>query len=255
VAFSSNATNLVSGDTNDRYNPTNIFVNDLQTGTTKRISVPSDGTQGNNGSYTPSISADGRYVAFYSDATNLVSGDTNRALDIFVYDRGYGTQNPWTGTSGNDSYSYTGTDNFSGSGLAGSDTLLGGIGNDSLSGGDGNDILASGFGSDTLMGGFDRDYFTFNSPTEGIDTISDFEGDAILVSASGFGGGLAVGNLPSSQFTIGSSAANAGDRFIYSSSTGVLFFDPDGNGLQGQVQLAVLSSNPPLTSSNIFVVA
>jgi Tol biopolymer transport system component len=251
VAFYSNASNLVSGDTNGT---SDIFVNDLQTGTTKRISIASDSTQGNSDSSTPSISADGRYVAFFSYASNLVSGDTNGIGDIFVYDRGYGTQNPWTGTSGNDSYSYTGTDNFSGSGLAGSDTLLGGIGNDSLSGGDGNDFLAGRFGSDTLMGGFDRDYFTFNSPTEGIDTISDFEGDAILVSASGFGGGLAVGDLPSSQFTIGSSAANAGDRFIYNSSTGALFFDADGNGSQGQVQVAVLSSNPALSSSNIFVV-
>ncbi len=253
VAFESNDGNLVSGDTNST---DDIFVNDLQTGTTKRISVASDGTQGNNGSYTPSISTDGRYVAFSSPASNLVSGDTNGAQDIFVYDRGYGIENFWTGTSENDSYSYTGTDNLSAFGLAGSDTLMSGIGNDSLFGGDGNDILVGGFGIDTLMGGSGSDKFTFNSPTDGIDTISDFnagEGDQILVSASGFGGGLAVGNLPSSQFTLGSSAANAGDRFIYNSSTGALFFDPDGNALQGQVQLAVLSSNPALTSSNIFV--
>jgi Tol biopolymer transport system component len=307
VAFHSYARNLVSGATNST---ADIFVKDLQTGTIKQISVASDGTQGNYDSYRPSISADGRYVAFYSRASNLVSGDTNGAQDIFVndlqtgitklisvasnetperpisadgryvtfpsnasnlvsgdtndtadifiYDRGYGTENFWTGTSENDSYSYTGTDNFSASGLAGSDTLIGGIGNDSLSGGDGNDILVGGFGIDTLMGGSGSDKFTFNSPTDGIDTISDFnagEGDQILVSASGFGGGLAVGNLPSSQFIIGSSAANAGDRFIYNSSTGALFFDPDGNALQGQVQLAVLSSNPPLTSNDIFVVA
>jgi Ca2+-binding RTX toxin-like protein len=255
VAFESNDGNLVSGDTNST---DDIFVNDLQTGTTKRISVASDGTQGNNGSYTPSISTDGRYVAFSSPASNLVSGDTNGAQDIFVYDRGYGIENFWAGTSENDSYSYTGTDNLSAFGLAGSDALMSGIGNDSLFGGDGNDILVGGFGIDTLMGESGSDKFTFNSPTDGIDTISDFnagEGDQILVSAGGFGGGLAVGSLPSSQFTIGSSAANAGDRFIYNSSTGALSFDPDGNGLQGQVQLAVLSSNPPLTSNNIFVVA
>jgi Ca2+-binding RTX toxin-like protein len=253
VAFGSYASNLVSGDTISSYD---IFVKDLQTDTTRRISLTSAG-QGNPIPYAPGISADGSYVAFDSYDSNLVSGDTNNNVDIFVYDRGYGTQNPWTGTPGDDSYSYTGTDNFSGSGLAGNDTVFGGIGNDSLSGGDGNDILVGGFGNDTLIGGSGIDKFTFNSPTDGIDTISDFkvgEGDQIMVSASGFGGGLGVGNLPSSQFTIGSSAANAGDRFIYNSSTGALFFDPDGNGSQGQVQLAVLSSNPALTSSNIFVV-
>jgi Ca2+-binding RTX toxin-like protein len=255
VAFNSDASNLVSGDTNGF---ADVFVNDLQTGTTKLISVASDGTPGDNYSFSPSISADGRYVAFDSAASNLVSGDPNGFADVFVYDRDYATQNFGTGTSENDSYSYTGTDNFSGSSLAGSDTLMGSIGNDSLSGGDGNDILVGGFGIDTLMGESGSNKFTFNSPTGGIDTISDFnagEGDQILVSASGFGEGLAVGSLPSSQFTIGSSAANASDRFIYNSSTGALFFDPDGNGLQGQVQLAVLSSNPPLTSSNISVVA
>ena len=255
VAFESTASNLVSGDTN---NTADIFVNDLQAGTTKLISIASDGTQGNSWSDIPSISADGSYVVFASDASNLVSGDTNNLLDIFVYDRGYGTQKSWAGTPGNDSYNYTGTDNFSGSGLAGSDTLLGGIGNDSLAGGDGNDILVGGFGNDTLTGGPGIDKFTFNSPTDGTDTISDFnagEGDQIQVSASGFAERLAVGNLSSSQFTIGSSATDAGDRFIYNSSTGGLFFDPDGNGLQGQVQLAVLNSNPALSSSNIFVVA
>jgi len=84
VVFLSNATNLVSGDTNNTYD---IFVHDRQTGETTRVSVASDGSQAYNGSYWPSISADGRYVAFPSNATNLVSGDTNNQKDIFVHDR------------------------------------------------------------------------------------------------------------------------------------------------------------------------
>jgi Tol biopolymer transport system component len=83
VAFDSYASNLVSGDTNGTGD---IFVYDTVANTTRRVSVDSNGTQGNNLSYSPSISADGRYVAFYSDANNLVSGDTNNAPDIFVYD-------------------------------------------------------------------------------------------------------------------------------------------------------------------------
>ncbi|MFN8487764.1 MAG: Ig-like domain-containing protein [Caldilineaceae bacterium] len=84
VAFESSATNLVSGDTNSW---DDVFVYDRQTGEMSRVSVATDSTQGNNGSGSPSISADGRYVAFDSSASNLVSGDTNGVSDIFVHDR------------------------------------------------------------------------------------------------------------------------------------------------------------------------
>ncbi|MEG4293121.1 calcium-binding protein [Microcoleus sp. C2C3] len=83
VAFESTASNLVPGDTN---NVGDIFVRDLLTNTTTRVSVDSAGNQGNKASYPPSISANGRFVAFYSDASNLVPGDTNSNTDIFVRD-------------------------------------------------------------------------------------------------------------------------------------------------------------------------
>jgi hypothetical protein len=88
VAFGSDASNLVSGDTNGTGD---IFVHDRQTGTTTRISVDSDGLEANGGSATPDISNDGRYVAFYSDASNLVADDTNGIGDIFVRDRQSGS--------------------------------------------------------------------------------------------------------------------------------------------------------------------
>ncbi len=81
VAFQSDATNLVDGDTNSR---PDVFVHDLHTGQTTRASVGSGGTQGDQYSRSPSISADGRYVAFESDATNLVPDDNNLLQDIFV---------------------------------------------------------------------------------------------------------------------------------------------------------------------------
>ncbi len=84
VAFSSIASNLVPEDSNDKED---VFIHDLQTGHTERVSVSSDGTQGNFNSYWPSISADGQYVAFTSSATNLVSGDTNGHNDVFIHDR------------------------------------------------------------------------------------------------------------------------------------------------------------------------
>ena len=84
VAFDSWATNLVAGDTNELRD---VFVHDRQTGTTERVSVASDGTQANGGGGWPAISADGRFVAFYSGASNLVPGDTNGWEDAFVHDR------------------------------------------------------------------------------------------------------------------------------------------------------------------------
>ncbi len=84
VAFESEATNLVDGDTNNSFD---IFVRDTQTGTTSRASVATGGGQANNGSSEPSLSADGRYVLFYSWATNLVNNDTNGQADVFLHDR------------------------------------------------------------------------------------------------------------------------------------------------------------------------
>ncbi len=83
IVFASNASNLVAGDTNGQ---TDIFLRDTQAGITTRLSVASDGTQANGASGDPCISADGRYVAFYSTASNLVTGDNNSASDIFVRD-------------------------------------------------------------------------------------------------------------------------------------------------------------------------
>lgn len=88
VAFDSTATNLVSGDTNGY---TDVFFRDRAAGTTIRVSVSSSGAQGNDDSYGPQISYDGRYVVFSSNATNLVSGDTNAATDVFRYDAQTGT--------------------------------------------------------------------------------------------------------------------------------------------------------------------
>jgi len=84
VAFSSVAANLVAGDTNGRYD---AFVHDRHTGTTTRVSVGSTAGEGDNSSGSPAISGDGRWVAFDSYASNLVVGDTNSYLDVFVRDR------------------------------------------------------------------------------------------------------------------------------------------------------------------------
>ena len=91
--FESEATDLVPGDTNGFLD---VFVHDRTAGTTRLVSVSSTGTQGNGVSGTANdspgvVSRDGRYVAFTSDASNLVPGDTNGKLDVFVRDLKAGT--------------------------------------------------------------------------------------------------------------------------------------------------------------------
>lgn len=84
VVFESLATNLVPDDTNRQRD---VFVHDRQSGKTSRVSVDSAGSQANNFSQAAHLSEDGRYVAFESLASNLVSGDTNGVIDIFAHDR------------------------------------------------------------------------------------------------------------------------------------------------------------------------
>jgi Tol biopolymer transport system component len=84
VVFDSFASNLVAGDTNDTVD---VFVRDRVAQVTRRVSVGPGGHQANEGSFSPAISAHGRFVVFWSDASNLVAGDTNQHRDVFVRDR------------------------------------------------------------------------------------------------------------------------------------------------------------------------
>jgi len=93
VAFTSTSSNLVSGDNN---RSTDIFVHDRDTGTTELVTAGSNRFSG-----SPTISADGRYVAFDSSASNLVAGDTNGTTDIFVYDRATNTTELVTASANN----------------------------------------------------------------------------------------------------------------------------------------------------------
>lgn len=88
VVFSSYSSNLVGDDTNTR---ADVFVRDMLTNTTSRISLSPTGVQGNNDSYSPSISADGRHIVFSSYANNLVDDDINGREDVYLRDTVSGT--------------------------------------------------------------------------------------------------------------------------------------------------------------------
>ncbi len=106
VAFDTYASDILPGDTN---NHADVFVRDLQNGTTQSVSLNQTGAFGNGDSQEPSITPDGRFVAFSSHASDLVSSDTNAHEDVFVRDLQLGTTEllslAWNGSQGgNDSF-------------------------------------------------------------------------------------------------------------------------------------------------------
>jgi len=220
VAFTSEASNLVPGDTN---NTVDIFVRDTLTNTTTRVSVDSAGNQGNRSSSSPSISADGQFVAFSSLASNLVE-DTNDSYDIFVVDIS-STRNVINGTPGNDNLTGTsGNDIINGSegddvltGLRAWDVLNGGDGNDILSGGKGFDNLNGGLGNDTIEGGGGNDVFVLGAGL-GFDTFTDFTNSQDTIQLIN---GLTFGQLSISPGTNGTLITVASSGEVLASVTGV----------------------------------
>jgi uncharacterized repeat protein (TIGR01451 family) len=115
VVFASAASNLVAGDTNG---VGDVFVRDRRNGVTERVSVGPKGVQGDADSNflgiasAPAISDDGRYVAFKSDASNLVKGDRNGLTDVFVRDRVAGVTERISGDGGGDNPGISPDGNF-----------------------------------------------------------------------------------------------------------------------------------------------
>jgi Ca2+-binding RTX toxin-like protein len=228
VTFSSEASNIVPGDTN---NKEDIFVRDLSTNTTTRLSVDSAGNQVNSDSDYPSISANGQKVAFSSFAANLVPGDTNNGPDLFISDIGSApgginnSPNAINGTPGNDNLTGTpSSDNINGfdgddalTGRQGNDILGGGGGSDNLSGGKGFDTLNGGLGNDNLVGGAGNDVFVLGAGL-GVDTISDFANSQDTIQLIN---GLTFGQLSISAGTNGTLIRAASSGEVLASLTGV----------------------------------
>ena len=147
--------------------------------------------------------------------------------------------------------------------------MTGGAQKNTLSGGDGNDTLTGAGENDTLTGGAGNDAFVFDAPlqvpdaygnlsTAGIDTITDFTVgvDKIHLDDNAFSALplTTTGAFLDAHLVIGTAAAAAEDRIIYDSATGALFYDPDGDGAQAQVQFAQLQTGLALTAGDFLIV-
>jgi len=166
----------------------------------------------------------------------------------------------------------TGSANLAGTGNAlantltgneGANTLKGLLGDDILKGGGGNDKLFGGDGKDTLTGGSGKDSFVFNTAPTSRDTITDFgraEGDKIQLSKAVFKGFAYTGSLHADDFYAAAganTAHDATDRVIYNTTTGVLYYDPDGLGGAAAVEVALLgaSTHPALAYGDLQIFA
>ncbi len=198
VAFQSDAADLVDGDTNGYID---IFIKDLQTGVVKRLSLDPDGNQSLGGdSYSPAFSADGRFLTFMSDATNLVANDLNEATDVFQIANPFITNlvNPYLLNADPsvdkvlssvdyilgknvENLALTGTA-VMGTGNDLSNTIIGNTENNLINGGDGNDILSGGSGHDVLNG--DKGNDTLNG-NDGNDTLNGGVGSDAMVGGLG----------------------------------------------------------------------
>jgi Ca2+-binding RTX toxin-like protein len=149
-------------------------------------------------------------------------------------------------------------------GEAGDDFVSGGSKVDNIDGGTGNDFMKGGTGADQLTGGEGVDMFGFSRPTEGTDTITDFNAEEDMIGVSNFGFDLGLDDstlasnpegiaLPTEMFTIGSEATNASQYFIYNPEEGSLSYDQDGNGTLASVKLAQFSDDLDLTNEEIRV--
>ncbi len=139
-------------------------------------------------------------------------------------------------------------------------TLTGDATNNNLVGGSGNDTFLGLGGNDTLTGGLGADKFRFNSPSEGMDTITDFskaQGDKIELFAPGFNSLVwtdgVTNALAPSVFSVGTSANSWTNHIIYNNSNGIVYFDADALGSGLQVALAQLSPVLNLTNQDFIV--
>jgi serralysin len=141
-------------------------------------------------------------------------------------------------------------------GMRGADSLIGGAGRDTLWGGNGGDVLSGGAGRDLLIGGPGSDTFRFDThPAPGnADLIRGFlpSQDKILLDDAVFSAIGPLGALAPGAFILGVSASTEAHRVVFDSSTGRLFYDPDGSGEIAQILIARIAGLEGTLSAGDF---
>ncbi|MCX7093517.1 MAG: hypothetical protein NTY50_08735 [Methylobacter sp.] len=209
------------------------------------------------------------------EAGKIIKGDVGGAKsDVLVGGSGNDTlyglklKDDLSGGLGNDTL-YGGSDSDVLFGEDGKDKLYGEQGNDYMDGGAGNDIFNGSIGNDTLIGGLGNDtltgvtgldVFRFNTAlsVNNVDRVTDFVAadDTIQLENAIFTKLSVTGTLNSANLKIGTVAADSNDFVIYNKTTGLLFYDADGNGAGAAVQIAVLgiTTHPTLTNVDFEVI-
>ena len=127
----------------------------------------------------------------------------------------------------------------------GDDTIISSFGDKTIKGEDGDDMIIAGTGNDNLFGGKGRDIFVFTDVSDGVDRIRDFSAKK---DKFGFddGGGFEVlgGSFDATEFVVGEEALTADQHVIYDDQSGKLYWDADGIGGVGKVQLAQTCRGP-----------
>jgi len=138
-------------------------------------------------------------------------------------------------------------------GSAFGDRIRGDANANNIDGGDGADWIEGGGGADTLTGGLGRDTFAYTDPSDGGDTITDFESgiDRIVIDASAFDG--VDGSTPLDLIIDGPVTGTTG-VLLYDSTTGELAYDSDGTGTDAAIVLATLTGAPTLLASDISLI-
>jgi hypothetical protein len=228
VAFQTASDNIVVPDANG-FNH-DVFVRDLVNETTTLISVATDGTQGNNHSFVPSISAGGRYVAFESWAGNLDGVDANNQFDVFLRDRELGTTTRLTvGLGGAETNGASGTSSIS---VDGSTVYF--------------QSQASNLVSNDLN--FNRDVFVHGPPATATPGFS-FETAVYEVSESGGSAAITVlrAGDPCATVSVDYSASDgsATAGLDYAAVSGTLTFDLGETSLSFSVDVIEDASEEP----------
>jgi Ca2+-binding RTX toxin-like protein len=216
----------------------------------------SDRMLGGAGNDTYSVDSAGDVVSESTNGTtddgglDSVTSTVTHTLSAFVENLTLTGSNSISGTGNGGNNSLTGNN--------AANTLTGLGGNDTLNGNAGADLLDGGAGNDRLIGGTEADRFVFSSSV-GVDTVVSFvtRSDGLIFNDDAFGAIQDVdnnGRVDSGQFVLGTAARDANDLLIYDQAGGKLYYDANGSGTGGRVEIVTFAAGTVLALSDLFVI-